>query len=186
MTFEEDKYIKVGNMISKDICEMIELHALEAEQTNPNTTNIQVPGSHEGYKDIIMESLLYHLKPKMEKATGLKLIPTYSFYRIYRNGHVLNDHKDRPACEISVTIPIGFKFEDRSPEYRWPLCVYVGDMCRYLTCDIGEGVIYKGCELMHGRELLITTEGSYQIQVFLHYVDAEGPFTMHADDSLNK
>jgi hypothetical protein len=39
----------------------------------------------------------------MEKHTKLKLIPTYSYARIYKKGDVLHRHKDRFSCEISTT-----------------------------------------------------------------------------------
>ena len=58
----------------------------------------------------------------------------------------------------------------------WPLHVYVNEEKCYIPCDIGDGIIYKGCEIMHGRESLDADKGSYQIQMFLHYVDANGPY----------
>ena len=39
----------------------------------------------------------------MQKETGLQLIPTYSYARIYKKGDILKRHKDRPSCEISTT-----------------------------------------------------------------------------------
>ena len=40
-------------------------------------------------------------------ATGLKLVPTYAYCRLYKNGNILRRHKDRPSCEISTTIHLG-------------------------------------------------------------------------------
>ena len=45
--------------------------------------------------------------PKMQKETGLELIPTYSYARIYKKGDILKRHKDRPSCEISTTLNLG-------------------------------------------------------------------------------
>ena len=43
--------------------------------------------------------------PIMEKKTGLKLHPTYSYARIYKAGDImLKRHKDRFSCEISTTL----------------------------------------------------------------------------------
>jgi hypothetical protein len=47
---------------------------------------------------------------------------------------------------------------------------------RYLNCEPGDAVIYKGCELEHGRDRFDVGESSYQVQVFLHYVTENGPF----------
>ena len=169
--------MKVDKLLSYDICKIAERYALyDRYNDNDKHEYNQVIGSYEKYADSLMESLLLFLKPEIEKHSNLKLIPTYSFFRIYKSGHVLEDHTDRPACEISVTIPIGFKYNGKSGDYLWPLHVYVNEEKRYISCDVGDGIIYKGCELKHGREQLDTGNNSYQIQVFLHYVDANGPY----------
>ena len=62
-----------------------------------------------------MESLLKNKKEKMEEATNLKLLPTYSFWRMYTKLSDLSKHKDRESCEISVTIQIG------SDGSNWPI-----------------------------------------------------------------
>jgi len=177
MNFDKDMYMKVDNLLSRDICKIAERYALyNRYNENDKQEDNQVIGSHEKYADSLTESLLLFLKPEIEKHSNLKLIPTYSFFRIYKSGHVLEDHTDRPSCEISVTIPLGFKYNGKSGDYLWPLHVYVNEEKRYIPCDIGDGLIYKGCEIMHGRESLDADKGSYQIQVFLHYVDANGPY----------
>jgi len=176
MNFDKDMYIKVDNLLSRDICKIAERYALYDRYNHKYEDTAGVIGSHVKYCDSLTESLLLFLKPEIEKHTTLKLIPTYSFFRIYKAGHILKDHTDRPACEISVTIPVGFKYNGKSDEYLWPLHVYLNEEKRYIPCDIGDGLIYNGFELKHGRESLDADEGSYQIQVFLHYVDANGPY----------
>ena len=54
-----------------------------------------------------METLLLACQPKMEKLTGIKLNPTYSYARIYKMGDELKRHKDRFSCEISTTMNLG-------------------------------------------------------------------------------
>ena len=41
-------------------------------------------------------------QPEMEKVTGLKLYPAYTYARIYKKGDELKRHKDRFSCEIST------------------------------------------------------------------------------------
>jgi hypothetical protein len=183
MKFHEDKYIKVENFLSRELCKIVETCALNEERTNFNRDGTQVPDSHVGYKDSAMQGLLSLLKPKLEECTGMKLLPTYSFYRVYRPGQILTDHMDRPSCEISVTIPIGFKYENKPSDYRWSLHGYVNGEKRYIPCDIGDAVIYKGCEFKHGRDRFDVDDGSYQVQVFLHYVDANGPYKYYVNDN---
>ena len=176
MKFHEDKYIKVKNFLSPEICKITERYALYDKYNNFNPDAFQVPGSHVKYADPLMESLLMFLKPEMEKHTGLKLIPTYSFFRIYKPGDILEDHTDRPSCEISATVTIGFKYVNKSADYRWPIHGHVDGKKCYIPCEVGDAVIYKGCEMKHGRDYFDVDKGSYQIQVFLHYVNAEGPY----------
>ena len=175
MNFDKDMYMKVDNILSYDICKIAERYALY-DRYNDNEKDPFVIGSHVKYADSLMESLLMFLKPEIEKHTTLKLIPTYSYFRIYKAGHFLPDHTDRPSCEISITIPIGFKYNGKPDDYLWPLHVYINEEKRYIPCNIGSGLIYKGCELKHGRESLDADKGSYQIQLFLHYVNANGPY----------
>ena len=177
MSFNEDNYLKVTNLLSDDICKIVERYALFDKINDFSDQDPQVPGSHAKYGDQLTESILLFLKPKIEFHTDLKLIPTYSFYRIYKHGDILHNHIDRPSCEVSVTIPIGFKYVDKPLDYKWPLYVYVKGEKRYINCDIGEGIIYKGCELEHGRDTFNVEKGSYQIQLFLHYVNVDGPYS---------
>ena len=125
----------------------------------------QIPNTYSHYADIVMETLLERIKPVMEKNTGLKVLPTYSYARIYKKGDILKRHKDRPSCEISTTINLG---GDSWPIYLEPS----GEKGKEgIKIDLrpGDMLIYRGCELEHWRE---TFEGDNCGQVFLHYNDA--------------
>ena len=67
----------------------------------------QIPNTYSHYSDMVMETLLVKMLPVMAKETGLQLIPTYSYARLYKNGDILRRHKDRPSCEISTTLNLG-------------------------------------------------------------------------------
>ena len=60
------------------------------------------------YSDLVMETLLEKLLPKVIKNTELNLAPTYSYLRMYKNNDVLTRHRDRPACEISCMFTYNF------------------------------------------------------------------------------
>lgn len=121
-------------------------------------------GARAEYGDHFMEALLDWSLPKMEELVGKSLWPTYSYYRLYTKGMDLKKHRDRPACEFSASVCLG-----RSNEIDWPLFVEGTP----LSCPPGSAVIYKGCEVEHWREPL---PGGEQLQVFLHYVDRDGPW----------
>ena len=67
----------------------------------------QVPNTYSCYADPVMETLMMKVLPVMKKETGLDLIPTYSYSRLYKKGDILHRHKDRPSCEISTTLHLG-------------------------------------------------------------------------------
>jgi hypothetical protein len=115
------------------------------------------------YGELICDSLSVSLLPLMEKATNLKLFPTYTYGRIYWKGSILKKHKDRPSCQYSATLTIDI---DSKP---WP--IYMAG--KKLLLWPGDIAVYKGCEVEHWRE---TYKGNQQIQLFLHYVDANGKY----------
>lgn len=121
------------------------------------------------YADAFSETLLLELKPSVERATGLELLPCYSYLRIYGNGAVLPKHLDRPSCEISTSLTLGFK----APAL-WPLCVIADAAEKVLPLEPGDMLIYRGADVPHWREPFV---GEYWVQTFLHYVDANGQYT---------
>jgi len=126
-----------------------------------------VPDSLGGYGDPAFEGLLEFLRPRIEKQSGLMLHPTYSHFRLYKNGNELRRHRDRPACEISVSLNIG-----QMPADPWPIHVE-GDSGSYAaTLAPGDALLYRGIDLVHWREAYA---GNQLVQVFLHYVDRDGP-----------
>lgn len=117
------------------------------------------------YGDPVMESLMLNKKELMQRETNLKLLPTYAFWRMYTMFADLKKHKDRPACEISVSVMIN---SDGTP---WPFYA-AGEA---LDLKPGDAVIYHGTDIEHWREEF---KGDWHAQVFMHYVDANG---LHTD-----
>lgn len=115
------------------------------------------------YKDELMQVFLNSKKSIIEKAVGLELYETYSFWRCYTFGADLKKHKDRPPCEISVTICID------SDKGKWP--IFIGS--DPVNLNPGDGVIYNACKIEHSREVY---EGDYHMQLFLHYVNKNGRY----------
>jgi len=115
--------------------------------------------------DLFLETLHEQIWPKLEYILGEELLPTYSYSRLYNNGDVLEKHKDRPACEISITVQIG-----RSHNYAWP--IYAGPY-RYDLAE-GDGVVYKGCDIEHWRNVCDGPNDYYSGQIFFHFVKKNG------------
>ena len=117
--------------------------------------NEQIPNTYSHYSDIAMETLMLKCQPAMEKATKLKLYPSYTYARIYKKGDELKKHKDRFSCEISTTMNLGGN--------NWTI---------YLEPNIavnlnpGDMLVYRGTDLHHWRKPF---KGKDCVQVFLHY-----------------
>ena len=197
MIFQYKKYQVVKNAISYELANFIfnyfllKRDAVKFMYENNITWNndmlgtwadIQIPNTYSIYSDHVMETLMMKVIPKMEKETGLNLIPTYSYARLYKNGDILRRHKDRPSCEISTTIHLGGD--------PWPIFIdgtgadNVIDESRNIhkpnapkgtkvLLDVGDMLVYSGCELEHWREPF---DGNICGQVFLHYNHLNGPF----------
>ena len=126
------------------------------------------PGALSAAGDVFMDGLLIDLLPAAEKITQLQLFPTYSYFRVYHRGDVLAKHTDRPSCEISLSVCLGFQGEK-----PWPLMVEGAGGSSAVELNPGDGLLYKGIECPHWREPL---NGDFTAQVFLHYVDQNGPY----------
>ena len=194
MSFKRKKYLVIQKAITKDMANFIygyfmmkrrvtkkfldDRYISPFEQGWGTWTDDQIPNTYAHYADIVMEALLEKVRPRMEKETQLKLVPTYSYARIYKKGDVLTRHKDRFSCEISTTMFLGGdpwaiylepnKNVGKSPD------PYVPTTNKGIKVDLkpGDMLIYSGCELEHWREAF---QGNNCAQVFLHYNQITSP-----------
>tara|TARA_R100000700_G_scaffold7037_2_gene10609 strand:+ start:2748 stop:3365 length:618 start_codon:yes stop_codon:yes gene_type:complete len=178
MTFETNKYLVIKNAISNELANFVYDYFLlkrnvastlfdrqwisPFEQMHGHWQDSQIPNTYSIYGDPVMETLLIKVLPEMEKQTNLKLIPTYSYARIYKKGDELKRHKDRPSCEISTTLNLGGD--------SWPIFLEPsgnqGMKGEQINLEPGDMLIYRGCDLEHWREPFA---GNVCGQVFLHY-----------------
>ena len=69
----------------------------------------QVPNTYSHYADMVMETLMMKVLPRMEKETGLKLLPTYSYARLYKKGeppkHLWREVRVNPMVGRIIMFP---------------------------------------------------------------------------------
>ncbi len=198
MSFKKNKYTIIRKAIDKDLAAFVANYfamqkqvydtCRKARYISPYETllgyyegeNEQIPNTYSCYSDIAMETLLLKCQPVMEKTTGLKLYPAYTYARIYKKGDELKRHKDRFSCEISTTMNLG---GDDWPIYLEPDSTkggvkegvgYVSDNTKGIEVNLkpGDMLVYSGCELEHWRKPF---KGKECIQVFLHYNNRKTP-----------
>ena len=178
-TFKQQGYVHLKQFLPKNSCEELnnELKKLVLEQKTAKDEQCPLSDAVHGAK--AFDRLLEYCLPYFEQASGLKLYPTYSYARLYsQHGEELKIHRDRAACEISATITLGFEGD------VW--AIYMGDHedktnGTKIEMDVGDAVMYRGMDKWHWREPYF--EGKWQAQVFLHYVDQNGP---HAEWKYDK
>ena len=144
-----------------------------------NAGDEQVPGSPAFYDDPLMRVLHLRMTAFVEQQTGRQLWPTYCYMRHYNRGAELHAHTDRPACEVSGSLCLGFR-----ASAPWPL--YIVDRRgekRQVQLQPGDLLIYLGLELAHWREPFV---GDHQVQLFVHYVDKHGGHVQQRDDRQQK
>jgi len=190
--FKKNNYMVIKKAIDPKIAEFAMNYLMMKRQVartmfdekfiSPFTTEFgvwndqQAPETYSHYADMVMETMLLKVLPIMEKETGLKLIPTYSYTRIYKNGDILKRHKDRFSCEISTTMNLGGD--------KWPIYIepnpkkgkdtdngYESDYTDGVKVDLkpGDMLVYRGNICEHWRDKFT---GKDCAQVFLHYNNA--------------
>ena len=184
MSFKKNKYIVIKQAISRDLAAFVANYfsvkklvydtCLKDRYISPYETLLgtykdnQIPHTYCCYADIAMETLMLKCQPLMEKTTGLKLTPAYTYARIYKKGDILARHKDRFSCEISTTMNLGGD----------PWAIYLEpsgkEGLKGIKVDLKQGdlLVYRGCELEHWRNKF---KGKECVQVFLHYNNNQTP-----------
>jgi hypothetical protein len=165
--FLKDRYVLLASLISASEARMLYEYAQEIVNRGQYRPDTQVPDTPARYSAPRMELLLLELLPHIEEASGLSLHPTYSYLRIYKHGDVLGRHRDRPACEISVSLCLGY-----TADTSWPLWIEGPHSVSAVGMQAGDGLLYRGMECPHWRERF---SGQQAAQVFLHYVEQNGP-----------
>jgi len=186
MSFKKNKYTVIEEAISKDLAIFLANYfnmqkqvydtCIKERYISPFETLLghyegkdeQIPNTYSQYSNIAMETLMLKCQPKMEKVTQLKLIPAYTYARIYKKGDILKRHKDRFSCEVSTTMNLG---GDLWPIYLEP-SGKTGMKGIKIDLNPGDMLVYSGCELEHWRKKF---KGDECIQVFLHYNNLNTP-----------
>ena len=157
------KYKVIKNFLSPEEIKLLSNYCEIKHRLNQDNFDMEQNNNGDSYfyGDMAMESLMLSKKNFMEKETGKELLETYAFWRTYTKFAVLEKHRDRPSCEISVTVNID---GDGTP---WPIFMDG----KAIDLESGDAAIYLGCEVKHWRDEF---KGDFQHQVFLHYVDKHG------------
>ena len=111
------------------------------------------------YADGVIETVLSLSTPMIEEVVGKKLMPTYSWSRLYEHDTAMDRHIDKSECDVSATLTLGYELHNMSDKeketYCWP--IFFGDASGR-----------KGTKIEHWREPF---RGVHHAQLFLHWVE---------------
>ena len=194
--FDENGYVVIQNFLKKDTANLLyeysKLKSRRALLKEAFDTKLfdkkydgqfedeQAPGAYSLYGDPLMDALLQNSNSFVSSVIGKKLIPTYSYWRLYITNNVLKKHKDRPSCEYSTTLCLGYDASNiKDTNYNWPICIRsYNNEEKCVILNPGDMVIYKGCDVEHWRD---EYKGLNHSQVFLHYNEENGKYNIKYD-----
>jgi hypothetical protein len=144
-----------------------------------------------GYHYPMFTSFLWGMTPAVEQLVGEPLLPTYSYFRLYRQGDICRVHGDRPSCEHSISLTLAY-----SDDVPWALEVAkspagklynradedfaVDELRSAVAMEAGDAVLYQGVAHHHGRTT--PNPNRWSAHLFLHWVARDGPYAEHAFD----
>jgi hypothetical protein len=161
----QNNYIIIPNFISRNDASLLGKEFKNYCEKNNIGGDNQALNSSSKYDYISFLELLCEKTPEISSILDETVLPTYSYARVYKNGSVLENHLDRDACEISLTVHL-------CGDSVWPIFIETPNKEeRSVILNPGDAMLYLGCESNHWRDIYF---GEEYVQVFLHYVRSRG------------
>jgi hypothetical protein len=163
----QNNYIYVPEFISKDEARHLAEEFQEyCKKFNKKDVTDPAPHVNSELNWLPFVRLLVQKIPEVSKIIGEEVLPTYTYARWQTKGHDLPRHRDRASCEISISLNL-------KKDLDWGIWIQkpTGEEFE-INLNPGDAVLYLGCQADHWRNKF---EGEEHIQVFLHYVRANGP-----------
>jgi hypothetical protein len=128
-----------------------------------------VEGRYGIHNDVLSRYFHFQLAPLISRMVGETVKPSYVYSATYLEDAILKPHTDRPQCEFTMSFQVNFEPSQPNGVSSWALCL---DDLRENRVETflanGDGLIYKGCELVHYREHL--AKGHRSTSIFFHFV----------------
>jgi len=155
---------------------------------SPEATHHTSKGGHTTPMGVAMHRYLHK---KLKNEFNMDLVETYAYTRKYERGAYLKAHADRPSCEVSATICLGYETDDGKPWRIWvdnsQNWVDIASDNKFqkqifadtqgvpqrhrksipIDLEVGDLLLYQGPNVIHWRDYLL---GNYSYHMFLHYI----------------
>ena len=116
-------------------------------------------------------------------------MPTYSYFRIYRQSDICRVHSDRPSSEHGLSLTLAYS-DDKTWELQvgrertetlYPLAEDFGTMdYASIAMEVGDAVLYQASHYAHGR--ITPNPNAWSAHLFMFWVDRDGAYRNHAFD----
>lgn len=177
-TLEENNFLILPNFISKERSEFLKKDFENYCEENNIGGDTHVPESYSLDNYVTFLELLCEKVPQISKIIEEPVLPTYCYGRAYKNGSSLSYHRDRPSCEISISLHLG-------GDNEWNFCIESPNKKQNcIQLSEGDAILYLGNKAHHYREG--NYKGKNYTQVFLHYIRSRGEYFNHYFDYLNR
>lgn len=161
-----NNYLYVPNFLTAQEADGLAQEFFVAEREGRLNLDPQCPSSPAIYNFLPCVKVLVKKTQYVSELCGEDVLPTYAYGRIYKHGEILAKHIDRDACEISLTVNL-------QKDADWPIWVKKPDGTEVnFELQPGDAVLYLGCIADHWRNQFV---GQNYVQMFIHYVRANGP-----------
>ena len=197
-SYQDDGYAHLEGLIAAEVAQAF-LQTLK-EDLGPSAIRLSDVESHPnllkraafelyGHHHKPLLYFLWGLTPTISTIVGRDLLPTYDYFRIYREGDVCRVHSDRYSCEHSLSLTL-----DYSDGVVWDLQIgksetepssrvdedFGAEPFASIAMQVGDAVLYRGVQHRHGR--IAPNPNGWSAHLFLHWVDRDGPHREHAFD----
>lgn len=197
--YDQDGYALLQGLVATEVAQAF-LHNLKRDlgpqaiplskvTDHPNLLRrpaFEIYGHH--YPPLLF--FLWGLTPVISEIVGLDLLPTYDYFRIYREGDVCRVHSDRQSCEHSLSLTLDYSdgepwnLELGKTPYPEPSAKVDEDWgaepYASLAMEVGDAVLYRGVAHRHGR--VTPNPNGWSAHLFLHWVTRDGQYRDHAFD----
>ena len=196
--YDDDGFAHVRGLIAPEIAQAFVMSIKAA------TRGVPIPLSKPQFRPAVLQRaafdvsaqtfqplnfFLWGLTPTISKLLGRELLPTYSYFRIYRQSDICRVHSDRPSSEHGLSLTLAYSDDKiwnlevgrERTETLYPLAEDFGTMdYASIGMEVGDAVLYQASHYPHGR--ITPNPNGWSAHLFMFWVDRHGPYREHAFD----
>ena len=196
--YDKDGFVHVRGLVSKEIAAAFMFRLKVASQGAPivlSTAKFHPSVVQRPTFDVASELFqplnffLWALTPTVSGLLQRELLPTYSYFRVYRQSDICRVHSDRPSSEHGISLTLAYS-DDKlwdlqvGKERTEPLYAAREDFGSMdyssIAMEVGDAVLYQASHYAHGR--MEPNPNRWSAHFFMFYVDRNGPYRDYAFD----